>query len=64
MATTFRSREDIPIALMVAKNSAVANFLTDEPVAPLALLFAGSSSQTIANHIDDVLQALGVTIVA
>jgi len=31
---------------------------------PVALLFAGSPSQTIANHMDDVLQALGVTIVA
>ena len=31
---------------------------------PVALLFAGSPSQTIANHIDDVLQALGVSIVA
>jgi hypothetical protein len=31
---------------------------------PVALLFAGSPSQTIANHIDDVIQALGVTIVA
>lgn len=30
---------------------------------PVALLFAGSSSHTIANHIDDVLQAIGVTIV-
>ncbi len=31
---------------------------------PVALLFAGSPSQTIANHIDDVLSALGVSIVA
>jgi len=31
---------------------------------PVALLFAGSTTNTIANHIDDVLQALGVTIVA
>lgn len=31
---------------------------------PVALLFAGSSSHTIANHIDDVLGALGVSIVA
>ncbi|HEV7484840.1 MAG TPA: hypothetical protein VGQ65_04105 [Thermoanaerobaculia bacterium] len=28
----------------------------------VALLFAGSTSHTIANHIDDVLQALGVTL--
>jgi len=31
---------------------------------PVGLLFAGSSSHTIANHIEDVVQALGVTIVA
>ena len=31
---------------------------------PVALLFAGSSSHTIANHLDDVVQALGVSIVA
>jgi hypothetical protein len=31
---------------------------------PLALLFAGGPSHTIANHIDDVVQALGVSIVA
>lgn len=30
----------------------------------VALLFAGSATNTIANHIDDVLGALGVTIVA
>jgi hypothetical protein len=29
----------------------------------VGLLFAGSSSHTIANHIDDVLQALGVSLV-
>ena len=28
----------------------------------VALLFAGSSSHTIANHIDDVLTALNVTL--
>ncbi len=28
----------------------------------VALLFAGSSSHTIANHIDEVLQALKVTL--
>ena len=31
---------------------------------PVALLFAGSPKQTIANHIDDVLEELGVRIVA
>jgi hypothetical protein len=31
---------------------------------PTALLFAGSASHTVANHIDGVLAALGVTIVA
>jgi hypothetical protein len=28
----------------------------------VGLLFAGSPSHTLANHIDDVLQALGVTL--
>ena len=28
----------------------------------VALLFAGSSSHTIANHIDEVLQALAITL--
>lgn len=28
----------------------------------VGLLFAGSTSHTIANHIDDVLKALGVTL--
>jgi hypothetical protein len=28
----------------------------------VGLLFAGSASHTIANHIDDVLKALGVTL--
>lgn len=31
---------------------------------PVALLFAGSTTHTIANHIDDVLSALGISIVA
>jgi hypothetical protein len=30
----------------------------------VGLLFAGSPSHTLANHIDDVLQALGVTLEA
>ena len=31
---------------------------------PVGLLFAGSDSHTIANHIEDVLQQLNVSIVA
>jgi hypothetical protein len=38
--------------------------VTDEGNQPVGLLFAGSSTHTIANHIQDVLSALGVTIVA
>ena len=40
MATTFRSRKDIPTALMDAKNSATANFLTKETAEPLAAFAA------------------------
>lgn len=38
--------------------------VTDQGNQPVGLLFAGSASHTIANHIQDVLTALGVTIVA
>lgn len=37
--------------------------VTDRTSQPVGLLFAGSATHTIANHIQDVLTALGVTIV-
>jgi hypothetical protein len=36
--------------------------LTRDSQLAVGLLFAGSASHTIANHIDDVLQALNVTL--
>jgi Peptidase family S64 len=52
-----------PPAQFSAGGDSGSLIVTDQTSQPVGLLFAGSSTHTIANRIGDVLSALGVTIV-